>query len=214
MPKQGHFAQSSRQKKVNQLKVRRSKQVVNTIEEDQLDDFMVVRFALTTKKQVDKDSRESMQRLLMEILKKRSENLLDFSLVMPTLIEKLNSKVPWQFFKQVSDNWVILQKFISRELPAVPVASQVRVANNISRENLDKLIMVNLAQKIIGITLLNRPVNDSMKSVMENQMEQAIWVNNEIDWEKVRTLFSPLPFPIEESLDQSTKDWLTGLAKS
>lgn len=214
MPKQGHFAKSIRQKKVNQLKVRQPRKNSNVINEDQLTDFMLVRFALTTKKRVDQHSQESMQRLLIEILNKRSQDLLDLSMVMPTLIKELNSKVPWQFFRQVSDNWMIFQKFISRELPAVPVKKQVRVVNNISREILDEIIITNLAKKVIGITLLNSPVNNGMKKMMENQMKEAIWYEGKIDWGKVRSLFSPLPFILDNSLDQPTKDWLTELAKS
>lgn len=62
MPKQGHFAKSSRLKQLNNFKVKRPQVAGNEISGDQLTDFLVVRFALTAKKRVPAVAQETSQR--------------------------------------------------------------------------------------------------------------------------------------------------------
>ena len=97
MPKQGQFAKSVRQKKLNDFKVKRHDQGA-VIDETQLTDFLTIRFALTIKKKLPSVQRESAQRLLQEIaprLRNQDGRLAD---LMAELIVELNAKTPWQFF--------------------------------------------------------------------------------------------------------------------
>ena len=73
LPKQGQFAKSSRIKQLNNFKVKRHGQG-STISADQFTDYLLVRFALTTKKKVAKGAQETVQRFLIEIGDQLLEN--------------------------------------------------------------------------------------------------------------------------------------------
>ncbi len=75
MPKQGHFAKSMRTKQINDFKVKRNATGA-TIDDEQLTDFLVVRFALTAKKRVQSEARETAQRFLIEICDSLQEKMM------------------------------------------------------------------------------------------------------------------------------------------
>lgn len=66
MPKQGQFARQSRQSKLKatKQKLRRQKQ---TITDQQMSDFLVVRYALTLRQRTAANSQETLQRFIQEI---------------------------------------------------------------------------------------------------------------------------------------------------
>ena len=97
MPKQGHFAKSTRTKQLNDFKVKRGA-TGGTIDDGQLTDFLVVRFALTAKKRVQPSSRETLQRFLIEICDTLQANDGDLNKIIPNLLISLNARVPWQFY--------------------------------------------------------------------------------------------------------------------
>ena len=213
MPKQGQFAKSTRTKQLNSFNVKR-RGGGNTIPTDQLTDFLVVRFALTAKKRVAPAAQETVQRFLIELadcLVEANGNLVQ---LVPSLLAKLNSQVPWQFYAQVTANWDLLQRFLVKELPAVPLAQRLRVTAQLSTARLNQLVAEQLAQKGAAATLLGRgPLPPAQTQLVAKQLLAVLYRDGQIDWQQVRALLAPLPYQPAPELDLPTRQWLTALAQ-
>ena len=209
MPKQGQFAKSSRLKQLNQFRVKHHSQQ-NVIDDEQFVDYVVLRFNLTSKKRLEKDIQESNQRFLIEILDACQKRNLDLNATIPELLKKLNSRVPWQFYRQIIAGWEVLQQFIRRELPGVPLKKQILVSGTVTKEDLTKMVAEELAT---AMTFLNRPVSKQIQEMTKSRLLQAVYQGNKINWQQIATLFKPFPLTIDPQLDQGTKEWLMALEK-
>ena len=213
MPKQGQFAKSTRTKQLNSFKVKR-RGGGNTIPTDQLTDFLVVRFALTAKKRVAPAAQETVQRFLIELADCLVEANGNLAQLVPPLLAKLNSQVPWQFYAQVTANWDLLQRFLVKELPAVPLAQRLRVTAQLSTARLSQLVAEQLAQKGAAATLLGRgPLPPAQTQLVAKQLLAVLYRDGQIDWQQVRALLAPLPYQPAPELDLPTRQWLTALAQ-
>lgn len=213
MPKQGHFEKSMRTKQINDFKVKRNATGA-TIDDEQLTDFLVVRFALTAKKRVQSGARETAQRFLIEICDSLQENDGDLQAIIPNLLVSLNARVPWQFYPKILGEWDLLQKFLQKELPAVPLEKRLRIKHPVTTQEMETLIAKLLARKITAITFINQPrVDPHKKDQMMTMMLTTIYHDQTIEWDKVRLLLAPFKFEIAPKLDEETKDWLKKLAE-
>lgn len=213
MPKQGQFAKSTRTKQLNSFKVKR-RGGGNTIPTDQLTDFLVVRFALTAKKRVAPAAQETVQRFLIELADRLVEANGDLVQLVPPLLTKLNSQVPWQFYAQVTANWDLLQRFLVKELPAVPLDQRLRVTAQLSTGQLNQLVAEQLAQKGAAATLLGRgQLPPAQTQLVAKQLLAALYRDGQVDWQQVRALLAPLPYQPAPDLDLPTRQWLTALAQ-
>lgn len=213
MPKQGHFAKSMRTKQINNFKVKRNVTGA-TINDEQLTDFLVVRFALTAKKRVQSGAQETVQRFLIEICDSLQENDGDLQVIIPSLLVSLNARVPWQFYSEILEEWDLLQKFLQKELPAVPLEKRLRIKHPVTTQEMATLIARLLARKITAITFINQPgVDPNKKDQMVTMMLTTIYHDQTIEWDKVRLLMAPFKFEIVRDLDEETKDWLKKLAE-
>lgn len=120
MPKQGHFAKSMRTKQINDFKVKRNATGA-TIDDEQLTDFLVVRFALTAKKRVGSGARETVQRFLIEIGDSLQENDGDLQTIIPNLLASLNARVPWQFYLEIFGRMGFASKIFTKRTSCSPV---------------------------------------------------------------------------------------------
>lgn len=213
MPKQGQFAKSTRTKQLNSFKVKR-RGGDNTIPTDQLTDFLVVRFALTAKKRVAPTAQETVQRFLIELADRLVEDNGNLVQLVPPLLTKLNSQVPWQFYAQLTANWDLLQRFLVKELPAVPLAQHLRVTTQLSTGQLNQLVAEQLAQKGAAATLLGRgPLSPAQTQLVAKQLLAALYRDGQVDWQQVRALLALLPYQPAPDLDLPTRQWLTALAQ-
>lgn len=214
MPKQGQFAKSARLKRVNNFKVRRHQQG-QTIGDDQLTDFLLVRFNLTAKKRVPRAAQETVQRFLIEV----SDQLIaangDMAALVPDLLDDINHRAPWQFYRQLLPQWTLLQDFLKKELPAVPLASRRYVTTTVTTADLTELVARLLAKKAAAITFLKRPnVSAAMQAQTAQLLVASIYSGGMVDWNKVRALLAPFPFKVDDDLEAGTKEWLRQLAAS
>lgn len=213
MPKQGQFAKSTRTKQLNSFKVKR-RGGGNTIPTDQLTDFLVVRFALTAKKRVTPAAQETVQRFLIELADRLVKDNGNLARLVPPLLTKLNSQVPWQFYAQVTANWDLLQRFLVKELPAVPLDQRLRVTAQLSTGQLNQLVAEQLAQKGAAATLLGRgQLPPAQTQLVAKQLLAALYRDGQVDWQQVRALLAPLPYQPAPDLDLPIRQWLTALAQ-
>ena len=134
--------------------------------------------------------------------------------LVPPLLTKLNSQVPWQFYAQVTANWDLLQRFLVKELPAVPLDQRLRVTAQLSTGQLNQLVAEQLAQKGAAATLLGRgPLPPAQTQLVAKQLLAALYRDGQVDWQQVRALLAPLPYQPAPDLDLPTRQWLTALAQ-
>lgn len=211
MPKQGRFAASKRVKQLNNFHQKHQRHESRAIDNEQFDDFLLVRFALTTKKKLPADSRESLQRFLQELSPQLRANKGNVGDSVSQLLVKLRPRVPWQFFRQVSDQWAVFQHFLKREVPAVPLAKRLPLTNLLTAAEFNALLADALAGQAVALTALQAKLPAAMKQAMTQQMRTAIFDGQAIDWEKVRSLFTPVKFDVETAPDEKTRQWLLEL---
>ena len=99
--------------------------------------------------------------------------------------------MPWQFYRQIIVGWEVLQQFIRRELPRVPLKKQVLVSGTITKEDLTKMVAEELATKATAMTFLNRPVSKQIQEMTKSRLLQAVYQGNKINWQQIATLFKP-----------------------
>lgn len=214
MPKQGQFARSGRIKRINNFKVKQHHQGA-TIRDDQLVDFLVVRYALTLKKRITSNAQETVQRFLIEISDLLISNHGNLQKIVPSLLANLASRVPWQFYWQVSVAWEKLQDFLKKELPAVPLKQQFRITKPVSVNDFNQLVANVLSHKAAAITFVKQGGQRSEQQEQTAQLLlQSIYQNNQIKWDQVAALFAPFKFPVPAELDSVSKKWLTELART
>ena len=213
MPKQGQFARSQRHGISKSFHQHPQRQRQRTIDQTMVSDFLIVRYRLTTGKHLESLDRETGQRFLQELMPRLQETSFDLSAAVHQTLVEINAKVPWQFFYQLSRNWPLLNRFIQRELPALPLAEPVLLKNLVTQEWLDQVIVQLLAQQIIGMTLLQRTVAATIQQNLIHQMATTLESDSQIQWSKVAAAFKPWPFPLDERLDSGTRDWLKAISQ-
>lgn len=214
MPRQGHFAKSTKTKQLNNFKVKQRRQG-QTINNEQLTDFLLVRFALTAKKHIDPAARETVQRFLIEVGDELLAKQGDLQQIVTELLLKLNSRVPWQFYYQLLPSWALVQRFLQKEVPAIPLAQTLRITKTVSPVMMEKMIAELLVNKIAAMTFLNQPaVAASKKEQVTAMLLATIYHDHQLDWAKVQALLKPFSFTIADQLDEGTKKWLAELKKA
>lgn len=213
MPKQGQFARSQRHGISKSFRQHHQRQRQRTIDQTMVNDFLIVRYRLTTGKHLKSLDRETGQRFLQELTPRLQGTSFDLSAAVHQTLVEINAKVPWQFFYQLSRNWSLLNQFIQRELPALPLAKPVLLKNLVTQEELDQVIVQLLAQRIIGMTLLQRSVPATVQQNLIHQMVTSLESDAQIQWPKVAAAFKPWPFPLDEHIDSGTKDWLKAISQ-
>lgn len=212
MPKQGQFARSGRKKVIHDLRRRRpdSFRGQRTITEDMVPNFILVRYELTTGKRLGPLQRETGQRFIQELTPRLMDHHYDLSKSIQETLMQINSRVPWQFFMVLVQEWPDLAKFFNRELPALPLKQPVIVKDSIDQPQLTQFLSELLAKRVAGITLIHQQ-NSQMRAALANQLKQSFYGGKEIQWVKVDHLLSPFGFPIDEKLDEGTQQWLRQL---
>lgn len=213
MPKQGQFARSQRHGISKSFHQHHQRQRQRTIDQTMVNDFLIVRYRLTTGKHLEPLDRETGQRFLQELTPRLQETSFDLSVAVHQTLVEINAKVPWQFFYQLSRNWTLLNQFIQRELPALPLAEPVLLKNLVTQEWLDQVIVQLLAKRIIGMTLLQRTVAATVQQNLIHQMATTLESDSQIQWSKVAAVFKPWSFPLDERLDSGTRDWLKAISQ-
>ncbi|WP_251547577.1 hypothetical protein [Limosilactobacillus caecicola] len=216
MPKQGQYARQERRQMAKQLHQRRGTKArgsQRTIEPSMVTDFVIVRFRLTSGKQLAKVDQESIQRFLQEFIPRLQERDFDFQAALRLTLQYVASRVPWQFFYQLSQQWPVLDHFLRRELPALPLAKPLIVKNWVSQEDLNQGLIALLARQSIRLTTLQSKLSPAAATPLTKKMKLAISDGNQVKWSAVSALLGMVPFPIDHHLDSGTQEWLQAIQK-
>ena len=212
MPKQGKVAKASRQVRIKNGggKVKRQGRLIDP---DQLENFLLVRYALTARRHINPRERESCQRFLQEVASRLNGGNVVMDQFSARLVGDLLSQLPWQFFMQVANNWPTLRQFLGRELPAVPLRDRLRVASLPTEAEFNELLVAKLARQIAALTLLNKANSADQREMLATAMQQTLYQNGQISWAQVRVLYAPLGYTVPENVDDGTRQWLLDLVK-
>lgn len=211
MVKQGRYAGSKRQKQIKQRLKQRAVQSHRTIENNQVVDFVLVRYGLTVKKQLNSLAAETMQRMLQEML--TQVTTLNWSLtdLLTDTLQRLNGRVPWQFYQIVATNWDALQAFLEKEIPAVPLAERMTVTGRLTNVQLKQVLQRQLAVNFFLRTSRQNPeLANRLTPVQINELATSLTTDGDIDWQRVAQVLGNSPVMVDGA-DKGTVTWLKNL---
>ncbi|WP_152551062.1 hypothetical protein [Secundilactobacillus oryzae] len=215
--KQGQFAGSSSQKKIKNKLRHKQKKTGQSIESTDLEAFVVGRYRLTQSKQLSQVKQEALQRYLMvwlETAQAISAQPWLIQQITKSTFQRINIRLPWQFYMVISDNWMALQRFIVREIPAVPLSDRLIVTDEVNSDQIDTMVAEQLAVNFFIDTF--KTDTKRLAGVTTEQIRQlqtSFLTEDQLDWTKVRGLFTPIGYVREKQDDELTKKWLATLAK-
>ena len=91
---------------------------------------------------------------MIEIGDSLQENDGDLQTIIPNLLASLNARVPWQFYLEILGEWDLLQKFLQKELPAVPLEKRLRIKHPVTTQEMETLIAKLLGKRLLQLRLL------------------------------------------------------------
>lgn len=212
MPKQGQYAKNQRQVHVKTLRRRGNAQAGRTIADSQFNDFVLARFALTSKQHLPALAAESSQRFLQEFLPRLQKSNGNMTMAVRTTLQYCLGHVPWQFFKQVSESWATLAHFCQREIPATPLAKRLLIKQPVDQAQLNQLMAELLGKQAAATTLVNS-ANKSLQQLMAQRLTQQILIDETIDWKAVRQLLQPFNKSLNTADDPGTQEWINQLSE-
>ncbi|MDO4903399.1 MAG: hypothetical protein Q3959_03970 [Limosilactobacillus sp.] len=211
MPKQGKFAKSSRIKQLNSFKVKRHQQA-SGIEQKDLVQYLILRYGLTLANRMTEDERNTTDLFMLQVWVRLASQQGNLPEIVQEVITDMNSKVPWQLLRLVDSIWTDQEKFLKKELANAPLDEKVFLTP-LSQEDLRMMIAQALAMKGAAATLLKGHASPAIVNQTAQLLLPSFFQNGEIDWEKVRGIFKPLPYEPAEEWSSETRDWLKRLSQ-
>lgn len=214
MPKQGQFARSHHRKVIKNIRHHQAQPNSRRINKQMANNFLLVRFALTSGKRVSAMDRESIQRFFQELMPRLTKNDFDLHAGVEDVLQYVNSRVPWQFYYQISTNWPLIEHFLHRELPALPLKQPIIIKNQVAQLWVNQRIGHLLVQRIVALTLIKQAPNRTLQEQMETRLQTTIMdTAGNINWSQVQALLQVFPFLVDHSLDDGSQEWLTQISQ-
>lgn len=213
MVKQGKFAQVKRTKnqksaKIRQMKTRNDQQLAD----DQVTEFLQVRYHLTQSQRQVPVVEETMQRFLNIFLAQRPQTgNWDLAEMLPATLDELGV-LPWQFFYVLDLEWLKLERFLAKEVPALPTV-QVQRVMPLNAGQFSVLLGRFLARNWFAQQFKNQPERLQQVTVAQlTALENSILLKSVVDWQQVKVLYLTVPDASGmEDVDTATHTWITNL---
>lgn len=158
MVKQGRFARSSKMKQIKAIRKRMHQPAGRTIHPDEFENFVLVRYGLTLKKRLKGIHKETVQRFLQEMLADtpidQNWQLTD---ILGKTLRRIGNKVPFQFYRVITNDWPEIQHFLQREIPAVPLTERIIVSDPVDDTQLQEIVSTALAGNTYSELVDNNP---------------------------------------------------------
>lgn len=209
MVKQGKFASTTKHMQGSAQRYK-ANSGQSTIKDENLSEYVIVRYHLTRGKKQSTLIENTILRVLDVLVPmiQRNQGALDESLV--EHLKSVSIMVPWQYYKIMSDEWEPLQRWLKKELPAVPLAETLRLVSEV--DEAESMIAQQLA--------INWWINQSqgnaerLAAVTEDKimsLKETFLPNDKVDWDIVKTIYSTTSFEVSATVDNDTQNWLTDL---
>ena len=107
----------------------------------------------------------------------------------------------------------MLQKFLQKEVPAVPLSQRILIRQVLSQTELERMLGQALTQKTAAAMLLRQGQAEAARiNQLSGLLMADLYQETHLNWQKVRQLLTPFAFQIDDELDETTKLWLQDLA--
>ena len=151
-----------------------------------------------------------MQRVLMTLLDNATGSTWSLDKLFVTTLGQIANQVPWQFYALLATEWSRTQKFLNKEVPAVPLNERIIVTDDVT--DVPEKIAQQLA--INWFLMMFATMPERLAAVTEQQVadtKQSFLQDGAINWANVATVYSTTPFIMPDDVDEATKTWLTDL---
>ena len=208
MVKQGQFAGVSSAKRLKNFK--QQVKATEAITPEKVGEFLLVRYHLTQNARLAPLMKETMQRVLMTLLDNATGTTWSIDKLFVTTLGQIANQVPWQFYALLATEWPRIQKFLNKEVPAVPLNERIIVTDDVT--DVPEKIAQQLAINWFLMMFVTMP--ERLAAVTEQQVadtKQSFLQDGAINWANVATVYSTTPFIMPDDVDEATKIWLTDL---
>ncbi|MCI1553512.1 MAG: hypothetical protein LKH74_06245 [Levilactobacillus sp.] len=210
MSRPGNYGKSSRLKQLRQLKRRKQQQAGNTINWDQVADFLLGRYHLVQGSKLPPLVDATVQRFFSEWLTTAmaaGEQQVQWDIAATTAVtlKRIGNQVPWQFYYVLAGQVMRWQKLLLREGPVVPLATRRQIVKPLTATAYAGLIADQLAVNLL--TVMATPITPSQRE----RLTQSFFQDGQVQWSAVDALFEPMGFQIQGTPDDQTREWLNGL---
>ena len=210
MVKQGQFAGVSSAKRLKNFKQQAKATEAKAITPEKVGEFLLVRYHLTQNTRLAPLMKETMQRVLMTLLDNATGTTWSLDKLFVTTLGQIANQVPWQFYALLATEWPRTQKFLNKEVPAVPLNERIIVTDDVT--DVPEKIAQQLA--INWFLMMFATMPERLAAVTEQQVadtKQSFLQDGAINWANVATVYSTTPFIMPDDVDEATKTWLTDL---
>ncbi|MBU7568178.1 hypothetical protein ACFQGR_02520 [Weissella sagaensis] len=210
MVKQGHYAGVQSNKKRRSIRQRQTKPVANKITRQDVSEFIQGRYVLTQRGTSDLVD-ETMQRFLSTWLLQATSadsDVWDMKIITQQTFTHIANQVPWQFYAVIVKQWDKLSHFLIKEVPAVPVATPIKLMQQVF--DIKLLISQQLAINWYLTRFNTESQLATIKTTDISQLVKSFVAADEIVWQNVAVVYSTIPFKIKTD-DVTTKKWLVKL---
>lgn len=214
MVKQGHYAKTSRQKKLRQLKQRHQVHADRTIDYAMVSEFLLVRYHLTQAKRQRPVMRKTMQRFMTQWLAGATANgALSWSVTTITkqTLQQFNRQLPWQGYALLQQELLAWQAFMVKEVPAVPLDERLQVTDLLTTATITTVISEQLAiNTLLGMFGDNQAKLAQVTTAQVQQLQAGLVTATAIDWTKVASLVAPVTLSADTQA-ASMQTWVAQL---
>jgi len=211
MVKQGKFTKTTGSKRIKSQRYKQSSGQ-GTITDEQLSEFMLVRYHLTRGKKQAPVTEQSILRFIDGVVDQLDNQNFNMKECVEVSLRNIGMSVPWAFYRIVLVEWDKLLPWLTKELQAVPIVKPIRLIE--TSFNMDDIIAKQLAvnwwvsQSKGDITRLQAVTADKIES-----LSQTFKTDDGIDWNAVQTVYSTVLFEVTYDVDSETQEWLEALKK-
>jgi hypothetical protein len=211
MVRQGSFAQTSRSKKSHELMNRQVIANNRTITWEDFSDFVIVRYQLTMAQAKPTVVTETVRRFLAVLLDNlQPERSVNLSEQLEMTLPQIGTQVPWQFYVVLAGEWAQLEKFLKKELPAVPLKQRLIVV----QDEIDSAPIIGQHLALTWFMATYQGDIDRLSRVSDEQvnaMTASFVQSGELNLQNIAMVYSSVPPVSREGLDDQTKVWFEAL---
>jgi hypothetical protein len=211
MVRQGQHAGVSAQKKARRFSVKQQGNAGQIVSKTKLTEFVLVRYQLVYGNKKPALVLETVRRFLAVLIDAAPQaGVWDLGKIVKLALANTGDQVPWQFYVIIAHEWTTLERFLLKELPAVPLAERIIVSN-------DSWSMSDVIAAQLGAGWFINTYgagSERLSQVTEQQLTtltQSFTTEEGVNWQNVKQLYATVAINIPQNVDNNTKLWFEQL---
>ncbi|MDR3241237.1 MAG: hypothetical protein LBT37_03580 [Lactobacillaceae bacterium] len=215
MVKQGSFARTAKTKRVRSIKQKKQTDNSASIDDKQINDYLIVRYHLTQHAKQAPVVEETMLRFFNVFMSQdESENVWRVDVMLPKTLVAIGNQVPWQFYYLVANEWERFAQFLAKEVPAVPLQVK-KIVTDLTETQTVEIFAKHLALNwFISQFGADQAKLTQITEAQVQALQESFIAEEKVAWDKVAIVYSQVEkVVVGNETDDKTKQWIADLEK-